>query len=67
MASLGLPDGTAGILEAYRDLIHDLVVDVGDAADVDRFGGEVRLHAADTHLADPRAAGRFAEWLLELP
>ena len=30
-------------------------------------GGAVRLHAADTRIADPAAAARFARWLVDLP
>ena len=67
MASLGLPEGTAGVLEAYQGLLHDLVVDIGDAGDVDRHAGDVRLHAKDTRLIDARMAARFAQWLLDLP
>ena len=67
LASLGLPGGTAGLLAAYDGLLHDLVVDRDDEADVARFEGRVRLHAADTRIADPGAAARFASWLLDLP
>jgi LPPG:FO 2-phospho-L-lactate transferase len=67
MASLGLPPGNAGVLAAYEGLLTDLVVDEGDAADLSRGGGAVRLHAADTRIADRGPAARFARWLLELP
>jgi len=67
MASLGLPAGTGGVLAAYGGLLHDLVIDRGDHADVARFNGPVRLHAADTRIADPEAAARFASWLVVLP
>lgn len=65
MASLGLPPGTAGVLQAYRGLLTDLVVDRQDAADAG-LGGQVRIHALDTRIAEPAAAARFARTLLEL-
>ncbi|NQV07251.1 2-phospho-L-lactate transferase [bacterium] len=66
MDSLGLPPGTAGILEAYEGLLTDLVIDIGDAADVALHGdGSVSLHAADTRIADRAASRRFAQMLIE--
>jgi LPPG:FO 2-phospho-L-lactate transferase len=68
MLSLGLPPGSAGVLEAYAGLLDDLVIDIGDADDIQRLTeGPVRLHAADTRIAEAAAAARFAAWLLELP
>jgi LPPG:FO 2-phospho-L-lactate transferase len=68
MASLGLPPGNAGVLAAYEGLLTDLVIDIGDRADAMALGGgRVRLHVADTRIADPTAAAGFARWLLELP
>jgi len=68
MAALGLPPGNAGVLAAYDGLLTDLVIDAGDRQDVVALGGgNVRLHAADTRIAEPAAAARFAEWLRELP
>jgi len=68
MAALGLPPGNAGVLAAYEDLLTALIVDQGDRADLAALGdGAVRLHAADTRIADPAAAARFARRLLELP
>jgi hypothetical protein len=44
------------------------VVDRGDAADLAEWsGGSIRLHAADTRIADADAAARFAQWLVDLP
>jgi LPPG:FO 2-phospho-L-lactate transferase len=65
MASLGLLPGTAGILEAYRGLLSDLVVDVGDAGDAG-LAEDVRIHAMDTRIADPNAAARFAREVMSL-
>lgn len=68
MAALGLPAGNAGVLAAYEGLLTDLVVDAGDRKDLDALGGgPVRLHAADTLIAEAPAATRFARELLELP
>ncbi len=68
MAALGLPAGNAGVLAAYEGLLTDLVVDRGDAADLELLGGgAVRLHAGDTRVADPAAAAHFARWLMDLP
>jgi len=68
MAALGLPPGNAGVLAAYEGLITDLVVDAGDRQDLAALGGgRVRLHAADTRIAEASAAARFARRLLELP
>jgi LPPG:FO 2-phospho-L-lactate transferase len=67
MAALGLPPGNAGVLAAYQGLLTDLVVDSADSADAESLGGAVRLHAADTRIAAPEAAARFARWLVALP
>jgi LPPG:FO 2-phospho-L-lactate transferase len=68
MAALGLPPGNAGVLASYDGLLTDLVVDEGDRPDVAGLGGGmVRLHAADTRIAEPAAAARLARTLLELP
>lgn len=67
MRSLGLPPGNAGVLRAYDGVISDLVVDIGDAADVADLAGAVRIHAVDTRIADPAASARLAHHLLELP
>jgi LPPG:FO 2-phospho-L-lactate transferase len=64
LASQGLPPGNEGVLAAYEGLLTDLVVDTGDASDT-ALSHEVRIHVADTHVAEPGAATRFAEWLLE--
>ena len=52
-----------GVLEAYRGLLTDLVVDDADRADTRPSG--VRVHATDTRIAEPERAVRFARWLLE--
>ena len=67
MASLGLPGGNAGVIAAYAGLLHDLVIDTGDAherAELGELG--VKIHIGDTRIADPTAAWTFADWLVDL-
>ncbi len=63
LASLGYPAGNAGIAAAYYGLLSDLVVDAADAADVALAGPGLTVHVADTRIAEPAAAARFARWL----
>jgi len=66
MAGLGLPPGNAGVPAAYPGLLDVLVVDRGDAADVEALASpRLRVLAADTRIAEPEAAARFAAWLLD--
>jgi hypothetical protein len=65
MSSLGLPPGTAGVLQAYRGLLDDLIVDLEDIEDAGGAVG-VRIHALDTRIAQPGAAARFAAEVLAL-
>lgn len=65
MADLGLPPGNAGVLAAYEGLIGMLVVDRGDEADTALSNGDTAVVAADTRIAEPAAAARFAAWLIE--
>ena len=54
MRAVGLPDGTLGVLEAYRGFLDALVVDTADANNVglgDAFG--VDVITADTRLGPP--------------
>jgi LPPG:FO 2-phospho-L-lactate transferase len=67
MTSLGLPNGNAGVVAAYGGLVHDLVIDTGDAhqrAELGELG--VKIHVGDTRIADPSAAWSFADWLVDL-
>jgi hypothetical protein len=67
MASLGLPRGNAGVVAAYGGLLHDLVIDTGDAGDRSELGElGIKIHVGDTRIADPTAAWSFAEWLVDL-
>jgi LPPG:FO 2-phospho-L-lactate transferase len=65
MATLGLPEGTAGVLAAYEGLVDLLVVDESDHEDVRLSTSETRVVSADTRIAEPAAAARFAAWLIE--
>jgi LPPG:FO 2-phospho-L-lactate transferase len=67
MASLGLPGGNAGVVAAYGGLLHDLIIDSGDANDRAELGDlGVKIHVGDTRIADPTAAWSFADWLIDL-
>jgi LPPG:FO 2-phospho-L-lactate transferase len=65
MAALGLPPGTAGILEAYEGLIDTLVVDTADAADERLSTTATKVVSSDTLLTGPAQGRRFAEWLID--
>ncbi len=65
MASLGLPEGNAGVLAAYRGLITDLVIDNGDRADA-ALGGDVSVHVTDTRIHRRHESARLADFILEL-
>lgn len=64
MSGLGLEPSNRGIVDAYEGLVTDLVVDVSDERDTSIT--DVRVHVADTRIADPGAARRLAGWLLEV-
>lgn len=67
LEGLGLPKGNAGVVAAYEGLLSDLVVDTGDAHDRhDLSGPDLRVHVADTRIADPARAKEFGQWLLDV-
>lgn len=67
MTSLGLPGGNAGVVAAYGSLVHDLVIDTGDANERSELSDlGVKIHVGDTRIADPTAAWSFADWLVDL-
>jgi LPPG:FO 2-phospho-L-lactate transferase len=67
LSDLGLPGGTAGVLESYDGLLSHLFVDVDDATNVDSFeSSPVQLHAADTRIEKPESGARFAAELLDI-
>jgi LPPG:FO 2-phospho-L-lactate transferase len=63
MASLGLPAGNAGVIEAYAGLIERLVVDTRDGDDAGQLGG-VEIMVTDTRIARAVRAREFAEEIL---
>lgn len=63
MASLGLPAGNPGIVEAYRGAIDKVIVDTGDAEDAALID-EVDVVAYDTRIGDLAAATRLARAIL---
>ncbi|MFO7547425.1 MAG: 2-phospho-L-lactate transferase [Acidimicrobiia bacterium] len=66
LADLGYPEGNRGILAAYDGLIHDLVVDLEDSADIVELAQPgLRIHALDTRMPDLAASTRFSLELLE--
>ena len=67
MESLGLPAGNAGVVAAYGGLLHDLIIDTGDAHERAKLSDlGVKVHVSDTRIADPTAAWSFADWLVDL-
>ena len=65
MRAVGLPEGTLGVLEAYRGFLDALVVDTDDANDVglgDAFG--VHVITADTRLGPPDGGRACVEAVL---
>ncbi len=66
MAGLGLEASNIGIHEAYAGLISHLVVDIGDADDVDPLQDRgVRATAMDTRLGERAHAESVAEYFLD--
>jgi len=66
LASLGLPAGNAGVAAAYAGLLSDLIVDDGDAADVESLKTpSLAVHALDTRMGDGESGKRFADAMLE--
>lgn len=65
MRALGLPSGTPGILAAYQGLIHELVVDTADTADLDLDAGDVKLSALPTFIGAADAATALASKIVD--
>ncbi len=67
LAELGYPPGNAGIVEAYRGILTDLVIDSGDAgSELPRLAAPgLTVHVADTRIVEPEAATALAAGLVE--
>lgn len=65
LSSLGMPGGTAGILEAYSGLLDMLVVDSEDASDTALATPRTEIVATNTHMATSPDGERFGTWLLD--
>lgn len=65
MASLGLPSGSPGVVEAYKGIIDRLVVHEDDAADAGIID-DVEIVPADILIKQPEAAHRLAARLVTL-
>jgi len=63
MASLGLPAGNAGVVEAYKGIIDTLVIDTGDRGETDLIE-EVEIRVEDTRIGDVASGRRLAEAIL---
>jgi LPPG:FO 2-phospho-L-lactate transferase len=63
MASLGLPEGNAGVAEAYAGLIDQLVIDVADSDDASSLD-DIEVVATSTLIKEPEAAARLARELI---
>jgi LPPG:FO 2-phospho-L-lactate transferase len=65
--SMGLPPGNRGLLEVYRGLVTDLVVDEGDAAEAPALTDQgVAVHVAPTLLTGPDLGAGLARRVLDL-
>lgn len=66
LAGLGLEASNAGILEAYRGLLSDFIIDRGDAGDVPSLATSgVRVAAIDTRIGEGSDAAGFATSFLD--
>jgi len=63
MASLGLPEGNAGVAEAYAGLIDRLVIDLADSDHAPSLD-DIEVVATNTLIKEPAAAARLARELI---
>jgi LPPG:FO 2-phospho-L-lactate transferase len=63
MASLGLPAGNAGVVEAYKGIIDTLVIDTEDRGEPGLIEG-VEIRVEDTRIGDVASGRRLAEAIL---
>jgi LPPG:FO 2-phospho-L-lactate transferase len=65
--SMGLPPGNRGLLHVYRELVTDLVVDEGDAAEAPALADQgVAVHVAPTLLTGPDLGAGLARQVLDV-
>jgi len=65
MASLGLPPGNVGVVQAYEEIINTVVIDSDDRADVDNIDN-VDVMVTDTRISKPEQAERLGREMLGL-
>jgi len=66
LASLGLGEGNEGVLTAYDGIVHDFVIDAGDASDRSALESATRrVHVHDTRLDTLETSTQFAQWLVD--
>jgi len=65
MASLGLPPGNVGVVQAYEEIINAVVIDSDDRADVDNIDN-VDVMVTDTRISKPEQAERLGREMLGL-
>lgn len=65
MASLGLPPGNAGVVQAYEKIINTVVIDSDDRGDVDKIDN-VDVIVTDTRINKPAQAERLGREILGL-
>jgi LPPG:FO 2-phospho-L-lactate transferase len=65
MASLGLPPGNQGVLEAYAGMVHVLVIDETDRQEAKELS-DVEVLITDTKISSPEAGVRLAAELVGL-
>ena len=63
MASLGLPPGNAGVMEAYAGVVDTLVVDTQDADDARQLDA-VEVMVTNTRIKEVARARELAEEIL---
>jgi len=65
MASLGLPNGNAGVAKAYEHLVNRLMIDSVDRIDVDKIES-VEAVSTDIRIKEPEDAERLAREIVGL-
>lgn len=67
LTSLGFPGGNEGVAAAYGELVHELIIDLGDAHERGRVTAQgMTVHVRDTRFPSAAQAVSFGEWLIEV-